>query len=830
MSWLDAPMRDVRYAWRSLARTPGFAVMVVLTMALGVGVNTSTFTLLDRLYLRPPSGVENAESLRRLWFIGSGVRSQDGQPRPQRGGTYAMYRAIADASGDPRTVGLYVPGSTVRIGDGDARRTAEAVVTTASYFSVLGVRATLGRVYTPAEDSVGQGSRVVVVAHDFWREALNADRTILGRTIRVNGERYTVIGVLPPDFTGLDLQAADLWFPLAAIPASHWIARGAGQAPWTGSDLAAFQMIHRVPALADAAFDERATHAVRDVNRRTQRTMKDTLMRVVTGSIISARGPGKPSQATTISTRLAAVGAIIFLIAIANVINLLLARAARRRREIAVRMALGISRSRLVRLLTAETMLLALLGGAAAVLAAWWGGSLLRTLVLPDIVWREPVLHWRVTALALGTALSAGLVAGLAPAMGARRPDLTRALREGATDGSVHRSRLRNALVIVQAALSVLLLVGAALFIRSLGNVEALRLGYDTERLLFASMETSGDSSAPRAVVDAKMEDVRQRLAGHPRVESVARSWFTPMSAFAYLPFYWDADSSGSLAANLPTYAAVSSTYFATVGTRVVRGTTFDDRMGGPLQIVVNEAMASLVWPGRDPIGRCIRFERREGACYTVIGVAENARQLALIEPEPKPQFYLPLGRGPEGSSDAGMLVVRAHRDALSQVASVVSRELRRAFPQGEITVVPMTEAIEGQYRPWRLGASLFTALGVLALTVALIGIYSTVSYGVSQRTHEFGVRVALGASVRDVLTLVVSGGLKVVAPGIALGIALALASGKVIAALLYGVTPGDPGVILLVAALILVVAAVATLVPAWRASRVDPVEALRAE
>lgn len=832
MTWLgamDGLVQDVRYSWRSLARMPGLALMIVVTLALGVGVNAATFTLLDQLYLRPPSGVQNASGLRRIWFVGSGINSEDGKPTPYQSGAWAMYEAVAHASGDPRRVALYSLADPTSFVHGELRIKANTSSASASYFTVLGVRPALGRLYGPAEDSLGQGSRVAVVSHRFWRETLGADSSIVGKTVRLGTDPYVVIGVMSPEFKGLELTETDVWVPVAAIPSTHWITRVEGPGPWKGLGPWAFQVILREPATPDPRFEQRASLAVRDANLRKRRRDPDTLMTVATGSIIAARGPGRAVQEATISTRLFGVGAIIYLIAIANVVNLLLFRAAQRRREIAVRLAVGISHGRLVRLLTTETMVLALLAGGAAVLAAWWGGDLLRGLVHPNVEWHESALHWRVTIFALGSAVLAGLVAGVVPALQASRPDLTRALKDG-KERSMQRSRLRGTLAIAQAALSVTLLVGAALFILSLKNVEGLRLGFDVHPLVQASVEFETDSAVPTPVVAARMRDIEARLATRPGVQSVARAGFGPLSAFAFRDFYWGADSSRSLRRNFPTYTPVSANYFATVGTRLLRGTTFEDKRGGPGQLVVNDAMAKLLWPGREAIGQCVHFDKRGNPCYTVVGVAENARQQGLIEPEPKPQFYLPIGNPPSGRENPGMFLVRARPEAIAATTAALMTEMRAAFPAGEVTVKSLSDALEWRYRPWRLGAKLFSAFGLLAFVVALVGVYSTVSYGVTQRTHEFGIRIALGARMGDVLRLVVGEGVRVVAVGVLIGVALAIASGKLIASLLYGVEPSDPVVLLAVTGSILAVAAIATLVPAWRAASVDPATALRAE
>jgi predicted permease len=587
-------------------------------------------------------------------------------------------------------------------------------------------------------------------------------------------------------------------------------------------------VIQRAVEPLDGTFEQRATLAIRDLNRRVSPRFPDTLANVYAGPLVG-KALTRPGQESLIGSRLGWVAAIVLVIACANVINLLLARAVRRRREIAVRLALGVSRARLVRLLTVETVVLAGLAGMAALFVAWAGGTLLRGLLLPNVTWYESVLHWRVVVFAGAATLLAGVVAGVIPALQASNPELTQSLKEGAREGAVHKSRLRTAMVVTQAAFSVVLLMGAALFVRSLNNVKGLDIGYDADRLAFGNVQFEAGQRQPRAVVAAAMAELAARLEGRPGVEGVARSFMVPMRGISFTTFYWGNDSSLSLRPNSPTHSPVSASFFQTVGTRIVRGTTFEDHRGAPKQVVINEAMAGRMWPGRDALGQCIRFVKRDADCYSVVGIAENARQGYVIE-DPKPMFYLPLENLPETGPTGSTLIVRARAGAMSAVRAEMTTELRRLFPGADVQVRTMTEELEPEYRSWRLGAELFSAFGVLALLVAVIGIYSTVSYGVTQRRHEFGVRVALGARISDVLRQVIGEGLRVVTLGVVVGVVLALAAGKLIASLLYGVAPWDPVVMLTVSLILLLVAAVAAFMPAWRAARVDPVTALRME
>jgi predicted permease len=826
MGALDGVCQDVAYAWRSLRRTPGFTLLVVGTFALGIGVNTATFSLLDRLYFRPPAGVVNPPELSRIWR--QNFRTEGG-PYWSTALSYPEVRALQRAWGDTTRV-VAQRHVNDHLGGKQNDPLVQVLFATANYFPVLGVRPAMGRFYTAEEDRFGAGAAVTVLSHHLWRSRFGSDSTVIGKPLRLEEASYTIIGVAPPSFIGIDVEPMDLWIPMASYPAPKWL-----EEPfWETKRLIAYQAFARErPGTGRIPFERRATRDLRNLNREMWPGHSDTLMNVATGSIILARGPGEQRQENVISTRLSAVAVIVLLIAAANVINLLLSRAHRRRRELAVRLALGISRARLVRMIATETVLLATIGGVAAIFAARWGGALLRSLILPDIRWTDPVLDMRVAAVTIALAAIAGLAAGIIPGLQASRPHLTSALKDAARSDGSHRSRLRAALVVVQAALSVMLLVGSALFVRSLHNVQTVDIGYDRTRLVFASVSFDVDNEVHSSRVTQGLRDIAARLEGRPGVAGVALAHNAPMNGSSFSDFWFGSDSSGSLKSEFPAVSLVSGSFFDVTGLRVLRGRPFDDARGAAHEAVINQRMAEQLWQQRDPIGQCLTFGSREGECFTIVGVAENAPDDDVVE-GPRAQFYLPLEAPPtflKGWNPSAIIVrVDDDESAAARVVAGIGDELRATFPSGYPRVRRMTESLDRQYRPWRVGATLFTGFGVLALVVALIGIYSTVSYGVTQRTHEFGVRVALGAQVADVIRLVLGDGLRVVAAGVALGICLALAAGRLISALLFGVEAHDPAALLVVSVTLLAVSAMATLVPAWKAARVDPVRALRAE
>jgi len=483
-----------------------------------------------------------------------------------------------------------------------------------------------------------------------------------------------------------------------------------------------------------------------------------------------------------------------------------------------------------MRLLMAESTLLAMAAGAAAILAAYWGGGALRRILLPDVHWPRSPLDWRVLTAGATTTLIAGLVAGLIPALQSTSITVTDALKTGAREGHARRSGLRSSLVMAQAALSVVLLVGAVLFVQSLKNVRGLDLGFDTSRLLFAHIEFESKDAGRDSLMPARLTELADRLRGMPGIAGTALTAMRPIWGFSSEKYFPDADTS-AIKKPFGMFWAVSPDYFAVAGSRLIIGQVFPRARGAamPPSVIVNDAMARALWPAGNPIGRCIRFEKPDGRCNTVIGVVETARFGRVIE-EPTPQFYLPLENMPFPYGGAREIAIRARDADMMAVIRETHDMLRGAFPGGDPVITPMSAALEPQYRPWRLGATLFSLFGILALIVAAIGIYSTVSYDVNQRTQEFGIRVALGARLGDILGHVLGGGLRTVGVGVAVGVVGALLGGRLVASLLYGISPSNPLVIAVVAGGLLLVAAIAAIGPAWRAARVDPMSALRLE
>ncbi len=808
---------DVRYALRSLRRSPGLAAGVILLLALGIGANAAMFTFLNAVFLRMPPGVVEPSGLRRLWTYHH--FSTDAQFWP--GFSYAQYAAIRSEVGDEAKTAVYTQPFKAKIGLGESGTDAQLVKAGVALFDITGARAEIGRLYDATEDALEGPQRVAVVSHRYWLRALNGERDAIGKSIVVDGSKYTVVGVLRDPFVGIDLDAADIWIPLAFEGSG----RGERTPWWKSPNINAFQILLRPAAHAsDAQLEQRITAVLR---RPGFGWYSDTLTVARFGSIIRAAGPGKRDQELQIGIRLAGVALIVLLIACANVVNLLLARAVQRQREIAVRLALGISRTRLVRLLFAETLLLALAAGVAALVVAYVAGMLLRRLLLPDVHWSSSPVDGRVVSFALGVAVVAAIAAGLIPALQAAAADVTTVLK--ARGGIAHGSRARSVLVVSQAALSALLLCGAGLFVKSLSNVRHLDLGFDAQRVISATVRYDDRSRSSDSTFPARLSVLASRIAAVPGVRHVALSGAPPMYSISWLTFFTETDSSRR--GFNPTWTAISPGYFEATGIRLLRGEDFRASGAGEHAVIVNDAMARLAWPGRPALGECMRFGKRGEPCYRVIGVVQNARESSVIE-DAKPMYYLPLSDLPSEAKGwtAGVAIVSAEPRAVTSVVSSIRTLIRQEFPGGIPSIVRLNDYLEPQYRPWRLGATLFSVFGVLALVVAVVGIYSTTAYGVQQRVHEFGVRIALGARMVDVMRLVVIGGLRVVVAGALLGIGLAVLAGKLIASLLYGVTPNDPSTALIVAASLVVAGIIASMLPAWRAASVDPAATLKSD
>ncbi|MGH7619803.1 MAG: ADOP family duplicated permease [Gemmatimonadaceae bacterium] len=828
---LEVIAQDTRYALRSLAKTPTFTAVIVATLALGLGVNAAVFSLLDRLFARPPAGVQAPGELHRLyltrpWLVWAGAADRFDYP------------AWRDLEGAARDAGI--PGTTaygldsVRLGNDPHAPRVIAAFVDQNYWQVLGARVAVGRTFTRDETQIESPVNLAIVSDAFWRRELGARRDIIGTDVEVGRLKYRVVGVAARGFDGVDLDDVALWLPLGAMPMPRYSPEKAWYQTRSGGLL---HIVARVPSgIVLPQLESRLTAAYRP-GAIAYHYRGDSAATVSTGPILSALGPREPDRAVLLAKRLAIVSLLVLVIACANVANLLLARAVQRRREIAVRLALGISRWRLGAQVMIESTLLALGAGVAATLAGAWTGVALRRMLLPQVHWSDAVLDWRIAALTTIAALFTAFVTGLAPLAQARRLDLVEALKAG-RDATLRGKRLRSSLVAAQTAFAVALLVGAGLFVRSLHRALGVDVGYDVARIVHAEPtfvdDHGGDDEVRRSEVGDRLAEVARRVVSSPAVESVALAYFAPMGGYAMTGIKIPGiDSIPSLNGDKPTMTMVAPEYAAVTGMSVVRGRflTASDVQGAPPVMIVNEAMARTVWPGADPIGKCVEPYGALGLCYTVVGVVRDAHRESVAE-KPLMQFFLPLAQATTkgGPGHASSLVVRARPEHVAGAAAALERTIREVMPAAVPNVATLSGTLEVQYHVWRTGTTLFSTLGVLALIVAALGVYGAISYDVGQRTHEMGIRIALGARYGEVVQLVVGTGVRTVAVGLAAGLGFALAGGRLISALLYDTSAADPMVFLAVAVVMLCVAAFASIIPASRAAAIDPATALRAE
>jgi predicted permease len=810
--WLGVVRGDIRLAWRGMRRSPALSMLVVTTLALGIGANGAIFSLLDRIFFRPPAGVVAPGELRRLY---ADVRQDPPMPvyvRPVFG-TEEFQNIRKSVEGTYPIAGYR--SSLVRLGTAEDSPMGQVADVLGNYFRLLGVRAEHGRLFAEDELTANPAPTVAVISDRYWRKHFGGDAAVLGQQVEISRQRFTIVGIAQQGFDGLDLDAVDIWRPANLS--------GAGFGRGSGS----IRVLMRVGTPQD---ELRAMKLASDGYHAGETMGGPSTLRAT--SVLQGRGPNLfDSKNEDMAKRLAGVTLIVLLIALANVANLLLTRAIQRRREIAIRVSLGVSRGRLAAQLITESAVLALIAGAAALVVGTWGASLMRRLLLPTVRWSDSPFDLRLGLYTLLVALTAGLLVGLLPFFRAGRFDLAASMRGGGHEGNSHRSRTRATLIVAQTALSVVLLAGAVMFVRSLRAVEGVDIGFDPAGVIMTQIY-SGQQVIPDAQLAAALIATGERMRGTPGVVAVATSNLAPMGGLNFSELHFPGrDSLPQTASGPPTFIAVSPDFFKAVGVSVVAGRPFleSDRDGAPRVMVVTRTMARVTWGSANPLGQCVKVGKVTEPCTTVVGVIEDVRRDAILEKEAL-LFYLPLSQAPKFARWTGVLIVRANPDVIPAVEREIRASMVATLPGSRPQLQTFAEKLDPQYRPWRVGASLFTVFGLLALLVAAIGVYSAISYAVMQRSHELGVRMALGAQRAQIGRSVVGSGLRVVGFGVLVGVGAALALGRLVESLLYGVSARDPVVFAGVAVTLLVVATIAAALPAWRATRLDPVRALRAE
>ena len=825
---LEHFLQDLRYAIRTLARSPAFTLGVVLTLGLGIGANVAMFPIVDRMLFRPPPYLHDPATTHRVYL----ARFYRGEEFTNGGLQYARYVDLTNGTSSFSRTAIFTEQDLAIGRDADVREMRVGAVS-ASFFEFFDAPPVLGRYFTVSEDAPPTGTAVAVLSYAFWQTHFGGRRDAVGSTLQIGPTLYTIIGVAPRGFVGLWPNQP----PAAFIPvASYANAAGVdlrGDTWWTTYHWSwASMLAQRKPGVTAAAATADLTAAyARSYAAQAAESPKGMSTaavarpRAIIASVLSERGPNESSFAK-VATWISGVAVIVLLIAAANVANLLLARALKRRREIAVRLALGVSRARLLSQLVTESVLLAACGGVAALFVAEWGGAVLRAGFLPKSADLSVIADTRTLIFAGVAALLTGLLTGLAPGLQALRLNLVGDLRAGAREGSYRRSRMRVGLLVAQGALSVVLLVGAGLFVRSLQNVRVIPLGYDVDPVLLVDLNMRG----------VRLDSVQQvMLRRELLVTAQAIPEVTHASQQAAVPF-WSSWSTNLIVAGIDSVSrlgefdlnAVSPDYFAAMGTRILRGRgiSAQDISAAPRAMVVSDAMAKALWPGQDAIGQCVKVEADTMPCSYVVGVAENIKSEQLGD-DPTMFYYLSAA---QFHPEKGGLFVRVRGDG-TRSAQAIRRRLQQLMPgTSYVTVTPLREILGEQTRSWELGATMFLAFGALALVLAAIGLYSVMAYNVAQRSQELGVRAALGAQQKDLVRLVLNEGLKMATVGIVIGVVIALAGGQWLGPLLFQESPHDPLVFGFVALVLLGVTVAASIVPSRRAARVDPIVALRYE
>jgi putative ABC transport system permease protein len=825
---IDGLIHDVRFAWRSLLRAPGFAVVAIATLALGIGANSAIFTIVNAVVMRPLPYAQ-PDRLVRVTSDFAGLGSIDiGMSQPElidyrdRSG---LFEALA---------GVWAINANLT--EVDVPERVEVLLASPSYFDVLGTRPQLGRLFRPEDEKTGI-TEVLVISDALWRRRFGASPDAIGRKLKVDQDWYTVIGVLPPEFRHPGrsvLTEVDVWaptsfvgrpFPEQAQRFNYFITGAIGRLkPGLGVNEAR----QRLGAFAQGfrqshpdVYPARAAWVPRMV------PLQEDLVGSIRGTLLILFG---------------AVG-VVLLIACVNIANLLMVRGSSRLRELSVRRALGASRARLVRLLLVESLMLAALGGAAGAMVTGWVLALLLAIVpsaLPRLA--EVRVDGYVIAFTAFVSVLTALIFGALPSLHSSRVDVNDALKDGTRGGTASRGWIRSTLVVVEVALAVVLLVGAALLVRSFWRLQHVELGFQPANVLTAKLwlpqpndPEMGRYSSRATGHQARLttyQEILRRAEALPGISAAAAADALPLDGTRSSVVFTAEGTAGDDRSRVPTaqYTSATSRYFEVMGIRLLRGRTFGDQDDGKAApvIVVTESIASRSWPGQDPIGKRLHLggPQAKNPWLTVVGVVDEMRT-RRIEEEPRPTIYRPLTQR-SGLSLSLALKTAADPALLRSPLAAVVRAVDPDLPTFGIRTLDDMVAAATASR--RFSTQLLTSFAGLALTLAAIGIYGVMAFVVGQRTREIGIRIALGARPGSVVRMVLAHALTLTAAGLVVGLAAAALLSRVVAALLFEVRPTDPMTFMLIPILLATTAALAVWRPARRAAAVDPINALRTE
>ena len=815
---METLWQDLRYSLRLLLKNPSFTAVAVLSLALGIGANTAIFSLINAVMLRSLPVEKPDELVMVLTGRAEGTNFNF---------SYPLYTDFRDQNNVFSGLMAHSPIS-VSLSDGQQTERIKGEIVSGNYFDVLGLKAGLGRTFAPEEDKTLGAYPVVILGYGLWQRRFGGDRSLIGKAIKINNQDFTVVGIAPNGFSGMNLgEVAEVWVPMMMQPqVATWLRninnRGGSWLYMVGR-LKPGLNAEQANARLDVLFQQLKQLNPRPADLRT-------VLR-----------PGRQGQSglpeamsRPLKLLMGAVG-LILLIACANIANLLLSRASVRRKEVAVRLALGASRGRLVRQLLTESIVLALVGGGAGLLLAYLTSGVLLAYI-PTLsatpVEMDASPDAKVLGFTLLLSLVTGMVCGLAPALQASRPDVVPALKDEMTMiGRGHRRfGLRNLLVIVQVAFSLILLIGAGLFLRTLQNLKGLDLGFTakTENVLLMSVGLE----PPRYDRNRGQEFYRlltERLSATPGVRSVSWASVPPVNAGGsrtsmFIPGYQPGrDEDMEL-----NFITVGLNYFSTLGIPLLRGRDFNsqDNATAARVVIINETMAHRYWPGQDAVGRHINLGDEQGPSLEVIGVAKDGKYRAMRE-EPRPSFYLPLTQRHSPYMTLHLNTAGDPRELIATVRREV-QAIDKELPVFDFKT--LSDQIDAALARERMAATLCGLLGLLALVLAATGVYGVMAYAVSRRVREIGVRMALGAQPKDVLKLVLGDSLLTISIGVAFGLVAAFYATGALSSLLFGVTATDPVTFVGIAVLLTAVAMLASYIPARRAMKVDPMIALRYE
>jgi len=812
---LDLLVQDLRFALRGLARTPGFTLVAVSSLALGIGIFAATFSLVQEIWLKPVPGVTGAEHVVELLVVHRGME-QDAWTYPDFADLHATDTPLSGLAGWKERNGTLTTaqgGESVRM-----------MYVSADYFRLLGVVPTRGRDFSRAED-VGPGQHpVAIVSHDMWQDRLGSDPGILGRVLTLNQTPYTVVGVAPPDFKGHRVMQAgtEIWVPLAQDP---WVA---GEDPLTRDRQ--FQWLRVLGRLREGAAVDEANAALETVFERLAAEYPES------NEGRSARaypfGPVPASgRATSLMGTYVLFGllGLVLLIICGNVAGMVLARSVTREREIAVRMALGSGRRRLAGLLLAEALLLAVAGGGAGLLLGVWGMGVAYALV-PDVPPMAFSLEGPVLGVSLALTLVTALAVGLLPAIRFSRPDLVSSLKEDSGGGGRRAGRIHRIAASAQAGLALILLVCCGLFLRAVGVMGERDLGFAPERLLTTRIDLSQHGYASEGAAGVFLDQIRERLGALPGVESVSIADGIPLDLVGNFTSASRSDRGEEAQGQVSVeFTRVDESFFETIGTPVLQGRGFEDSddLASEPVIVITESLATRLWPGEEAVGQQLRttLTRDPERDFTVVGVvAEVASSRAA---ERWPNVFVPLR---QNHGTRVMVLVRSVGDP-----ATVSRSVQEALldlePGLPFPAMVTSESLVAQStQSQKMSAAVAGALGFLALLLSAIGVYGVVAFSVTCRTREIGLRMAMGATRETVLKGIFRDAVTLALPGLVVGALLAAGAAAAFRAELLGLGPTDPVSFLAASALLFLTIVLASLVPARRASAIDPMSALKRE